>query len=77
MTTVLPGLVLAAFGLAMVALGRWGQGHAETLVPAVVPEKRRVKELRTIRRGATSCLLFGAFCLINGVVFLVVAQAGK
>lgn len=74
MTPEIPGLAFAVFGIAMVALGRWGRRHAEDLVPAVVPELRRLKDLRTIRRGATSCVVFGAFCLLNAVVFLVIAQ---
>ena len=73
MSGLLPGLVIAAVGLAMLLLGRWGRQHAESLVPDVVPEPRRSKELRTIRRGVKSCIVVGAFLSLNGVVFAVVA----
>lgn len=74
MTDYAPGFVLAAVGAAFMLLGAWGRGKAEVLVSVAVSAERRTKEMRTIRRGARSCLLFGAFSLINGVVFVVVAS---
>lgn len=77
MSSVAPGLVLSIFGVGLALLGRWGSHHAEDLVPVALPEVRRTKDLRSIRRGVRSCLLLGAFLAVNGVVLVVVAATNK
>jgi hypothetical protein len=77
MTDYVPGLVLGALGIALFALGRWGRGNAESLVPAAMPANRQGKELRTIGRGALWCAVFGAFCAVNGAVLIVVAASQR
>lgn len=73
MSNLVPGVVLSILGLLLFALGRWGRDRVESLVPVGIPVQRRVKELRTIRRGAGSCRLLGVFCVFNGALFLVLA----
>lgn len=72
MGNVAPGLLLALLGALLVVLGRWGRVHAESLVSVALPEKRRVKELRSVRRGVRSVLLLGGVLAVNGAVLVVV-----
>lgn len=75
MSNVVPGLVLALLGVLLVALGRWGRVNAESLVSVTLPEKRRVKELRSVRRGVRSVLILGGVLAVNGAVLVVVGAA--
>lgn len=72
MSSVAPGLLLALLGALLVVLGRWGRVNAESLVSVALPEERRVKELRSVRRGVRSVLLLGGVLAVNGAVLVVV-----
>ncbi|KLL11203.1 hypothetical protein FrCorBMG51_13200 [Protofrankia coriariae] len=57
-----------AFAAAFFAIGRWGQRHAPTLVPASLSPEGRAKRERSLRRGARSCKIIAVFFVVLGVV---------
>ena len=76
MGNVAPGLLLALLGALLVLLGRWGKVNAASLVSVALSEERRIKELRSVRRGVRSVLLLGGILAVNGAVLVVVGAVG-
>ena len=73
MIGALGSLALAA---AFIGLGRWGRRSAPTLVPTTYLPERRAKDVRSLRRGATSCLLAGAMFGVLGLVLFADVVTG-
>ena len=65
-----------ALSLAFIGLGRWGRRSAPTLVPTTYSPERRAKDVRSLRRGATSCLVAGALFAVLGLVLLADVVTG-
>ncbi len=61
-------LVSSVVAAGLIVFGRWGLRNAEGLVPATASDHRRMKDERSIRRGARSCLAFGGMFIIFGLV---------
>jgi len=57
-----------ALSVAFTSLGRWGRRSAPTLVPTTYSPERRAKDVRSLRRGATSCLVAGGLFAVLGLV---------
>lgn len=61
---MIPALTLAVGGVLLVCCGVWGGRNAASLPAArAAPDERQRREY-VLRRGAFSCLLMGALCLV-------------
>jgi hypothetical protein len=64
-----------AIGAAFIGVGRWGRRSAADLVPPSYSEHGRAAKERSLRRGATTCLLAGGlfcvFALVEAVDLVV------
>lgn len=67
-------LFSAGVAVAFIGLGRWGMRNLDELVPVRGSAEKQGKDLRSLRRGARSCLvlgvLFAAFSLVQGTTLL-------
>lgn len=66
-------VVSALFGLALLVVGGWGLVHHESLVSGSLIERRRDREVRSLRRGARSCLVMGLLFAMLAIVQVVSA----
>jgi hypothetical protein len=71
-------LVTLALSVAFTSLGRWGRRNAPTLVPTTYSPECRAKDMRSLRRGAATCLFAGAlFAVLGLVLFADVLTSGR
>lgn len=63
MSVVAPVVLTVLFA----AIGLWGRRNARSLVPVTFSDHRKERELRSLLRGARTCMILATVCAALGL----------
>ncbi|MCW2720796.1 MAG: hypothetical protein QOG20_67 [Pseudonocardiales bacterium] len=64
-------LVHVGIALSLVLLGLWGRSHATVVPPVWMTHAERLRRAKTMHRGGTACVVFGALYAIAAAVAVI------